>query len=159
MTNHGPWVAALALAAAIAISGRAAASDLVAYSAFPEDLPELVAMLDAGADPNETSKPFGWSPIYAASINQNLDGAAALIDAGANVNFADPSSGMTPLHLAAGYGDADLAALLIAAGADVNAKDGQCLTPANHVGMGTTASRALIVNMLELAGGRLGRRC
>ena len=159
MKNNGSWLAALALAAALAVSGRAVASDLVAYSMFPEDYPRLEAMLDAGADPNETSKRSGWSAIYAASMMQNIKGVVALIEAGANVNFADPD-GITPLHLAAGYGDAEMAALLIAAGANVNAKDGHCLTPWNHtVGSGNRARRALIVNMLEQAGGQIGRRC
>ena len=147
-----------------AVSGRAAASDLGAYSMSPEDLPQLLAMLRAGADPDEADERTGWTPILVASKNLNVAGVFALIDAGANVNAADPETGVTPLHLAAAnaglvYGAGALVSKLISAGANVNAKDGQCLTPLNYAVIGNPKFSAGIARMLEFAGGHLGQEC
>ncbi len=55
-------------------------------------------LLDAGADVNQTSR-YGWSPLLAATQNQNYRMAEFLIGKGADVNLAN-KGGWTPLYLA-----------------------------------------------------------
>jgi ankyrin repeat protein len=55
-------------------------------------------LLDAGADVNQTSR-YGWSPLLAATQNQNYAIAQFLIERGADVNLAN-KGGWAPLYLA-----------------------------------------------------------
>jgi ankyrin repeat protein len=92
-------------------------------------------LLDGGADVNQTTR-YGWSPLLAATQNQNYQMAKFLIERGANVNLAN-KGGWTPLYLATDNrniegGDyptreADLDSLayisfLLDKGADINAR-------------------------------------
>jgi len=82
------------------------------------------ALLEGGADANAKDA-RGWTPIFKAAYNHELDcGFApvvqALIDAGADVN-ARIFFGLTPLMLAAGGGEAAVCAALLAGGAEVKA--------------------------------------
>ena len=92
-------------------------------------------LLQGGADVNQTTR-YGWSPLLAATQNQNYQMAKFLIEHGANVNLAN-KGGWTPLYLATDNrniegGDyptrtADMDSLayityLLDKGADVNAR-------------------------------------
>jgi uncharacterized protein len=92
-------------------------------------------LLEGGADVNQTTR-YGWSPLLAATQNQNYLMAKFLIEHGANVNLAN-KGGWTPLYLATDNrniegGDyptrtADMDSLayityLLDKGADVNAR-------------------------------------
>ncbi|MEO8314901.1 MAG: ankyrin repeat domain-containing protein [Pseudomonadota bacterium] len=92
-------------------------------------------LLEGGADVNQTTR-YGWSPLLAATQNQNYRVAKFLIEQGADVNLAN-KGGWTPLYLAADNrniegGDyptrtADMDSLayityLLDKGADVNAR-------------------------------------
>ncbi len=55
-------------------------------------------LLDAGADVNQTTR-YGWSPLLAATQNQNYEMGKFLIEHGADVNLAN-KGGWTPLYLA-----------------------------------------------------------
>lgn len=56
------------------------------------------ALLDGGADVNQTTR-YGWSPLLAATQNQNYEMGKFLLERGANVNLAN-KGGWTPLYLA-----------------------------------------------------------
>ncbi|MEY2853841.1 MAG: hypothetical protein RL030_973 [Pseudomonadota bacterium] len=92
-------------------------------------------LLEGGADVNQTTR-YGWSPLLAATQNQNYQMAKYLVEHGANVNLAN-KGGWTPLYLATDNrniegGDyptrtADMDSLayityLLDKGADVNAR-------------------------------------
>jgi ankyrin repeat protein len=92
-------------------------------------------LLDAGADVNQTSR-YGWSPLLAATQNNNLLMGKFLIEHGADVNLAN-KGGWIPLYLATDNrnmegGDyptrqpdmdtLDYIKLLLDKGADVNAR-------------------------------------
>jgi ankyrin repeat protein len=55
-------------------------------------------LLEAGADVNQTTR-YGWSPLLAATQNQNYQMGKFLIEHGADVNLAN-KGGWTPLYLA-----------------------------------------------------------
>jgi uncharacterized protein len=68
------------------------------YATRANDLDSVKALLDAGANVNETSG-YGWSPLLIATQNRYYKLAAYLIERGADVNLAN--KGMwTPLYLA-----------------------------------------------------------
>ena len=62
------------------------------------DLPTTRALLDAGADVNQTTT-YGWTPLLTAVNNRNYQVAQLLIERGADVNLAN-KGGWTPLYLA-----------------------------------------------------------
>ena len=105
------------------------------YAARTGSIEAARVLLDAGADVNQTTR-YGWSPLLAATQNQNYQMARFLIERGAKVNLAN-KGGWTPLYLATDNrniegGDyptrtADLDSLayityLLDKGADVNAR-------------------------------------
>lgn len=68
------------------------------YAARTGSIPAAQALLEGGADVNQTTR-YGWSPLLAAIQNQNYQLAKYLIDHGADVNLAN-KGGWTPLYLA-----------------------------------------------------------
>jgi ankyrin repeat protein len=105
------------------------------YASRTGDIETAQALLDGGADINQTTR-YGWSPLLAATQNQNYLMGKFLIEHGADVNLANKGA-WTPLYLATDNrniegGDyptrkADMDALafitlLLDKGADVNAR-------------------------------------
>jgi ankyrin repeat protein len=68
------------------------------YAARASSVDVARVLLDAGADVNQTTR-YGWSPLLAATQNQNYRLASFLIERGADVNLAN-KGGWTPLYLA-----------------------------------------------------------
>lgn len=87
-----------------------------------------VALLDAGADPDESNTQSD-PPLAACCKENRLDLFSLMLSRGANPSRPDPR-GLSPLHTAAADGrDAFVQALLLA-GADPNAKAFGLMTPA-----------------------------
>jgi ankyrin repeat protein len=68
------------------------------YAARTGSIDAARALLDGGADVNQTTR-YGWSPLLAATQNQNYRMGQFLIERGAKVNLAN-KGGWTPLYLA-----------------------------------------------------------
>jgi ankyrin repeat protein len=68
------------------------------YAARTGSIEAARALLDGGAKVNQTTR-YGWSPLLAATQNQNYRMAKFLIEQGADVNLAN-KGGWTPLYLA-----------------------------------------------------------
>jgi ankyrin repeat protein len=68
------------------------------YAARTGSIDAARALLEGGADVNQTTR-YGWSPLLAATQNDNYRMAKFLIERGANVNLAN-KGGWTPLYLA-----------------------------------------------------------
>jgi uncharacterized protein len=68
------------------------------YAARTGSIDAARVLLEGGADVNQTTR-YGWSPLLAATQNQNYQMAKFLIERGANVNLAN-KGGWTPLYLA-----------------------------------------------------------
>jgi uncharacterized protein len=92
------------------------------------DLATTRALLDAGADPNETDRD-GVTLIYYSVIGNHTALARLLIERGAKVNTVDPR-GMTPLLYAtsADFGDSPMVDLLPKMGANPAARTRDGLT-------------------------------
>ena len=94
------------------MSPRAAGAAL-AYGGRDKTLADVMALLDAGAYPNERDW-FGWTPLHhaavlqlAAEVSEIPDIIAALLDAGADPNARDNKTGGTTLHVAAALSERD----------------------------------------------------
>jgi len=68
------------------------------YAARAGSIEAARVLLDAGADVNQTTR-YGWSPLLAATQNQNYQMGRFLIERGADVNLANKGA-WTPLYLA-----------------------------------------------------------
>ena len=68
------------------------------YAARTGSIDAARVLLERGADVNQTTR-YGWSPLLAATQNQNYQMAKFLIEHGADVNLAN-KGGWTPLYLA-----------------------------------------------------------
>jgi ankyrin repeat protein len=92
------------------------------------DVASMRALLDAGADPNETDD-SGFTLLYTAVIGNHTEGARLLIQRGARVDAVDPR-GMTPLLYAASadFGDSSMVNLLLKMGANPAARTKEGLT-------------------------------
>jgi ankyrin repeat protein len=105
------------------------------YAARTGDINTAQALLKGGADVNQTTR-YGWSPLLAATQNQNYQMAKFLIENGADVNLANKGA-WTPLYLAtdnrnieggdyptrkADMDSLEYITLLLEKGADVNAR-------------------------------------
>jgi len=89
------------------------------YSAvYVNDAAEVKRLLEAGADPNSTSK-YGNPPLHRTCHRGFYGIARLLIEHGADVNAVD-GHGHTPLHWACERNYPTLIRLLIEHGADVN---------------------------------------
>ena len=75
-----------------------------------------------GANPDELSGEYRWTPLLHAVHKNQLESVRALLDAGANPNLATPS-GMTPMMMAAGYGNRPIVGLLLRRGARTDVRD------------------------------------
>src|SRR5688572_30527992 len=62
------------------------------------DIESARALLDAGADVNQTTE-YGWTPLLTAINNRNYGLASMLMDRGADTNIAN-KGGWTPLYIA-----------------------------------------------------------
>jgi ankyrin repeat protein len=62
------------------------------------DIESARALLDAGADVNQTTE-YGWTPLLTAINNRNYALASMLLDRSANTNIAN-KGGWTPLYIA-----------------------------------------------------------
>ncbi len=93
-------------------------------------------LLNAGADPNIAGKSFEdpTTPLYIASLGEDLETVQALLKAGANPNAADGYGG-TPLHSVARWGKTEIVQTLLSGGADPNAADKFGRTPLHEATM------------------------
>jgi uncharacterized protein len=78
-------------------SGGGGLTPLV-FAAREGDLQSAKALLDAGADVNQTTE-YGWTPLLTATNNRHYKLAHYLIERGGNPNIAN-KGGWTPLYLA-----------------------------------------------------------
>ena len=78
-------------------SGGGGLTPLV-FAAREGDLESAKALLDAGADVNQTTE-YGWTPLLTATNNRHYKLAHYLIERGGNPNIAN-KGGWTPLYLA-----------------------------------------------------------
>lgn len=84
------------------------------------DLPTMLVLLKAGADPNVPDE-MGHTPLHHTSHRGFAALIPHLIANGADVNYQNvKQDSMTPLHSAAEWTQPEAVAALIAAGADVN---------------------------------------
>ena len=68
------------------------------FAAREGDIASATALLDAGANVNQTTE-YGWTPLLTAVNNRNYRLAKMLLDRGADPNLAN-KGGWTPLYLA-----------------------------------------------------------
>jgi ankyrin repeat protein len=68
------------------------------FAAREGDLESAKALIDGGADVNQTSE-YGWTPLLTATNNRHYRLGQYLIERGANANIAN-KGGWTPLYLA-----------------------------------------------------------
>ena len=86
------------------------------------------ALLEAGANVNAQGSE-GSTPLFMASIRNNLMIVMELTKAGADVNLTTRHDSATPLHMAARHGYEGCVVALIQAGADVHRRTEMGSTP------------------------------
>src|SRR5436309_1045699 len=94
-----------------------------------EEITNLQALKEAGADVAAQDKKDGWTPMHCAAQNGHVDAIKALKEAGADVAAQDKKDGWTPMHFAAQNGHVDAIKALKEAGADVAEQDKHGSTP------------------------------
>ncbi|MFB1083399.1 M48 family metallopeptidase [Jeotgalibacillus sp. JSM ZJ347] len=94
------------------------------------DIDEASALIDAGADLEETDNEGSTALIYAA-YSSNLEMLELLLEAGADPNTQDDYS--TPLMVTVGYDEREAAALIVEYGADPFMTDPSGQTPADYI--------------------------
>lgn len=90
------------------------------YAAEAGHLEILVALLQAGANPNVQNE---TTPLHLAVTHGHTAIVEALLQAGSSVHALEAASGSTCLHCAASRDDTSILALLLRAGANPNAKN------------------------------------
>jgi uncharacterized protein len=80
------------------VGGGSGGLTALVFAAREGDLESATALLDAGADVNQTTE-YDWSPLLVATNNRNYRLGAMLLERGANPNIAN-KGGWTPLYLA-----------------------------------------------------------
>ncbi|KAJ0410955.1 hypothetical protein ATCC90586_004308 [Pythium insidiosum] len=90
--------------------------DAFTEAAARGDVKTLTALLEQGANVNETDKE-GYSALQVAAKKRRLEAVEYLLQSGADVNQRD-SDGFSALHEAAFNGDADIVRVLLKAGAN-----------------------------------------
>jgi ankyrin repeat protein len=80
------------------VGGGGGGLTALVFAAREGDLDSTRALLDAGADVNQTTE-YGWTPLLTAINNRNYAVASLLAERGADVNIAN-KGGWTPLYLA-----------------------------------------------------------
>ncbi len=116
---------------------------MVTWASRFADLETVRTFLDAGADPNERTKPHSHTlagPLPAAVQRNNVELARLLIARGADPfqRDADSSSdhpGRTLLHASTRWGYVAMSQALLAEGLDVNAQTDGGQTPLHHAAM------------------------
>ena len=114
----------------------------IVYCGLKGHLKSLQALLDAGADPNTTTKddyPLLFMVAATFAMQRNIDpelssrlqqAAVALLRGGATADARGPG-GFTPLHIAGEVGNVDLIAALLEHGATRDMKNIESKTPAD----------------------------
>ena len=97
------------------------ASGELAKAMMLEDIKEVEALLQRGADFNEENR-VGWNILTLAANHGRTESARLLIDHGADVN-KQCRHGVTPLMRAVHMGHAGMVLLLMARGADPDIRD------------------------------------
>lgn len=95
--------------------GGTAAVTLVMSAAFEGEADTVQALVEAGADVNQSNE-NGWTALLSASACGHTEAVKGLLQAGADANAAD-KGGDTPLKVATKEGHAEVMALLLASGA------------------------------------------
>jgi formylglycine-generating enzyme len=125
MSNKDPGVMKALLAAGLDPNERSASGTSILMAAierYNSPISNIVALLEAGADPN--AHQMGTMPLVeAARLRADATLLKALLAAGARVDSRD-DNGATALMQLALNGSAEDIAILVRAGADVNAKEG-----------------------------------
>jgi ankyrin repeat protein len=125
------------------------------------DLKRLVALLDAGADPNSVNPDVGNTPLYNACFGDHLDAVRLLLARGADPNkrivYRSPvdgrvEEGVVALMFAR---SAEVALALLGAGADPNAQDAAGRTALMRAAVGGTPEQ---VTVLIVAGANVTAR-
>jgi ankyrin repeat protein len=99
-----------------------------------EDIAEVTAALDAGANVNHVDGNDGYTPLGAAIQDSDdnltlLPIIRLLLSRGANVNIGETFIRETPLHLAVHHNNVPAIDILLEAGADVRARNDDGETP------------------------------
>ena len=105
----------------------------------------VLAMLEAGCDPNAVMDERQRTPLHLASMWGKDETVELLLEHGADVTARD-SGDACPLHLAAAAGHKKVVGWLLARGADVTARNGRGMTPlhlAASSGHGSLVARFL----------------
>ncbi|MDX1931803.1 MAG: ankyrin repeat domain-containing protein [Capsulimonadales bacterium] len=87
---------------------------------------KLIALLDAGGDPNRGKESF--LPLHTGALARKIDLMEVLVDRGADVNLRS-GSGTTPLHCAVIADSVEVAHFLLKRGADPSKTDRSGKTP------------------------------
>ncbi|UCD81642.1 MAG: ankyrin repeat domain-containing protein [Desulfobacterales bacterium] len=108
------------------------------------DVSEIEALLDAGADVNTTDE-LGETPLHIAAVRGYSQAASLLIAEGADINAGDVR-GLTPVHAAAWGGNNEIVTMLVDKGADISARDEEGVTPLHAAALaGRNETVALLI--------------
>jgi len=124
-------------------------------AAESEDVKQVRALLDAGADIEAREEMYGRTPLMEAAIAGKAPVVAALLERGAAVDAKDTVFGSTALMFAAGEGGSEIVRLLLAKGADVSSKNNEGYTALDAA---EEESRRSVILLLKKAGARNGDR-